>query len=69
MAAKKSRRTYSKGKTTAKRSVRSVPKKRTKSLPIKAFQKSIGKKFQLNGEEKHDVLDKKSRAKGRREGL
>ena len=67
MPAKKSRRTYkAKGSRSRTKGSKSKPK-RKKSLPIKAFQLSIGKKFQIK--ESQVVDDKKSKAKGRREGL
>jgi hypothetical protein len=64
---KKTRRTYTSRKPRAKRTV--AKPKRKKTLPIKAFQQAIGRKFQTKESETHVVVDKKSKAKGRREGL
>lgn len=64
------RKTYTaKGSRSRKpRASKSKPK-RKKALPVKAFQKAIGRKFQTKELETHDVVGTKSRAKGRREGL
>lgn len=65
MPAKKSRRTYSKKKTSSRGSKSSSKRKK---LPLKAFQKSIGKLFQTK-ELVEDEVDTSSKAKGRRAGL
>lgn len=68
MATKKGRRTYTAKKPRAKRSV-SKRKSSKKALPMVAFKQAIGKKFQTQKETTQVVDGKKSKAKGRREGL
>jgi len=70
--AKKSRRTYTAKKRTHTRKSGSVSKRRTKknALPLAAFKKSIGKKFQQIKEKENDhAHGTSSKSKGRREGL
>jgi len=68
MARKQSR---SGKKSYSRRTVKTKSKPRPKrnALPIAAFKKSIGKKFQIKEQETHVETDKKSKASKRREGL